>query len=59
METVEIKVAGKAIQARAGETVIHALWNAGMAELIETGCVGRLRCLHCNSAVSWGADDRN
>ena len=35
METVEIKVAGKAIQARAGETVIHALWNAGMAELIE------------------------
>ena len=40
METVEIKVAGKAIQARAGETVIHALWNAGMAELIETGCVG-------------------
>ena len=50
METVEIKVAGKAIQARAGETVIHALWNAGMAELIETGCVGGV-CGACTVTV--------
>ena len=54
METVEIKVAGKAIQARAGETVIHALWNAGMAELIETGCVGGVcGACHCNRPISW------
>jgi len=52
METVEIKVAGKAIQARAGETVIHALWNAGMAELIATGCVGGV-CGACTVTVKF------
>ena len=50
MGTVEIKVAGKAIKARAGETVIHALWNAGMAELVETGCVGGV-CGACTVTV--------
>ena len=38
MKKVEIKIAGKSIQAKAGETVIHALWNIGMAEAIKTGC---------------------
>lgn len=28
-QTVAITVAGKAIQAREGETIIHALWQTG------------------------------
>ena len=39
-KTVEITVAGKAIQAREGETIIHALWQAGLGHEIQTGCVG-------------------
>lgn len=26
--------------ARAGETIIHAIWSAGMGDLIQTGCAG-------------------
>ena len=37
---VNITVAGKAIQAREGETIIHALWQAGLGHEIQTGCVG-------------------
>jgi len=37
---VNLTVAGKAIQAREGETIIHALWQAGMGTAIQTGCVG-------------------
>jgi formate hydrogenlyase subunit 6/NADH:ubiquinone oxidoreductase subunit I len=37
---VNITVAGKAIQARVGETIIHALWQAGLGHEIQTGCVG-------------------
>ncbi len=37
---VNITVAGKAIKAREGETIIHALWQAGMGTTIQTGCVG-------------------
>jgi formate hydrogenlyase subunit 6/NADH:ubiquinone oxidoreductase subunit I len=37
---VNITVAGKAIQAREGETIIHALWQAGLGHDIQTGCVG-------------------
>ena len=50
MKTVEIKVAGESIQARVGETVVHALWNAGKAELIKTGCVGGV-CGACTITV--------
>jgi Na+-translocating ferredoxin:NAD+ oxidoreductase RnfC subunit len=39
-KTVEIKISGKTIQARAGETLVHALWAAGMAESVKTGCAG-------------------
>jgi Fe-S oxidoreductase len=39
-KSVEIKISGKAIQAKAGETIIHALWSAGMAESVKTGCAG-------------------
>ncbi len=38
--TVEITVAGKSIKAREGETIIHALWQAGLGHEIQTGCVG-------------------
>ena len=37
---VNITVAGKAIQAREGETIIHALWQAGLGHEILTGCAG-------------------
>lgn len=37
---VDIKISGKTIQAKAGETIIHALWGAGMAESVKTGCAG-------------------
>ena len=50
MKTVEIKIAGKTIHAKAGETVIHALWTAGMAELIKTGCAGGV-CGACTITV--------
>jgi len=50
MKVIEIKVAGKTIQARVGETVIHALWAAGMAESIKTGCVGGV-CGVCTITV--------
>ena len=39
-KTVEIKISGKTIEAKVGETIIHALWSAGMAESIQTGCAG-------------------
>ena len=38
--TVNITVAGKAIEAREGETIIHALWQAGRGHDIQTGCAG-------------------
>lgn len=37
---VNLTVAGQAIQAREGETIIHALWQAGLGHTIQTGCVG-------------------
>ena len=50
MKTVAIKIAGESIQARVGETVIHALWNAGKAELIKTGSTGGV-CGACTITV--------
>jgi Fe-S oxidoreductase/ferredoxin len=50
MKTIVIMVAGESIQARVGETVVHALWNAGKAELIKTGCVGGV-CGSCTITV--------
>lgn len=38
--TVQISVAGKNITARTGETIIHAIWAAGLGGLIQTGCAG-------------------
>lgn len=39
-ETVEITVSGKTIRAAAGETIMRAMWAAGMAADIQTGCAG-------------------
>ena len=52
---VDIKVAGKTIQAKAGETVIHALWAAGIAESVKTGCVGGV-CGACTITVRFPED---
>ena len=55
MKTIEIKVAGKTIRAKTGETVINALWGAGMAELVKTGCVGGV-CGACTITVRFRED---
>jgi succinate dehydrogenase/fumarate reductase-like Fe-S protein len=53
---VEIKISGKTIQAQAGETLIHAIWAAGMAESIKTGCAGGV-CGACTVTLRY-ADGR-
>jgi Fe-S oxidoreductase len=47
---VEIKVAGQTITARAGETIIHALWAANMGDAVKTGCVGGV-CGACTITI--------
>ena len=39
-KTVEIKISGKTIQAKLGETIVNALWASGIADSIKTGCAG-------------------
>ena len=39
-KTVEIKISGKTIQAKLGETIVNALWTSGIADSIKTGCAG-------------------
>ncbi|OGW15407.1 MAG: succinate dehydrogenase [Nitrospinae bacterium RIFCSPLOWO2_12_FULL_47_7] len=50
LSTVQISIAGKIIQARAGETIIHAIWAAGMGKQIQTGCAGGV-CGACTVSV--------
>ena len=50
VKTLDIKVAGKTIRAKVGETVISALWAAGMSESIKTGCVAGV-CGACTITV--------
>ena len=47
---VGIQVAGKTIKARAGETIIHALWAASMGDAVKTGCVGGV-CGACTVTI--------
>jgi succinate dehydrogenase/fumarate reductase-like Fe-S protein len=49
-ESIEISVAGEPVQARAGETIIHALWAAGMGDAVTTGCVGGV-CGACTVSI--------
>ncbi len=53
---VNLTVAGKTIQAREGETIIHALWQAGLGHEIQTGCVGGV-CGACTVTLRF-ADGR-
>jgi ferredoxin len=39
-KTVEIKISGKTIQAKVGETIVNALWASGIADNVKTGCAG-------------------
>ena len=39
-KTVEIKILGKTIQAKLGETIVNALWESGIADSVKTGCAG-------------------
>ncbi|HCG73055.1 MAG TPA: succinate dehydrogenase, partial [Nitrospina sp.] len=36
MKKIEIKISGKPISAKAGETIINALWAAGKGDLVKT-----------------------
>ena len=56
MKKIEIKISGKAISAHAGETIVHALWAAGMAESVQTGCAGGV-CGACTVTLRY-ADGR-
>ena len=56
METVNINISGKTIRAKAGQTIIHALWAAGLAEEVKTGCAGGV-CGACTVTLRF-PDDR-
>ena len=56
MKKIEIKISGKPISAQAGETIVHALWAAGMAESVQTGCAGGV-CGACTVTLRY-ADGR-
>ena len=56
MKIIEIKISGKPISAYAGETIVHALWAAGMAESVQTGCAGGV-CGACTVTLRY-ADGR-
>jgi len=52
MKKIEIKISGKPILAKAGETIIHALWAAGKGDLVKTGCAGGV-CGACTVTVRY------
>ena len=56
MKKIEIKISGKPISAYVGETIVHALWAAGMAESVQTGCAGGV-CGACTVTLRY-ADGR-
>lgn len=49
-QTVEIGICGKRVRATIGETIMHALWAAGMGKDIQAGCVGGV-CGACTVSV--------
>lgn len=52
MKSVEIKISGKPVSAQAGQTIVHALWSAGIAESVQTGCAGGV-CGACTVTVRY------
>ena len=57
MKKIEIKISGIPISAYPGETIVHALWAAGMAESVQTGCAGGV-CGACTVTLRY-ADGRS
>lgn len=49
---IEIKVAGKELQVKPGIPLIKALWNEGLPEEIQTGCMGGA-CGACTVTVRY------
>ena len=56
MKKIEIKISGKPISAYPGETIVNALWAAGMADSVQTGCAGGV-CGACTVTLRY-ADGR-
>ncbi|MCA9484861.1 MAG: (2Fe-2S)-binding protein [Nitrospina sp.] len=54
--TVNITVGGKPYKASPGQTIVHALWAAGQAQAISTGCAGGV-CGACTVSIRF-ADGR-
>ncbi len=52
MKKIEIKISGKPISAKVGETIVHALWAAGKGDLVKTGCAGGV-CGACTVTVRY------
>lgn len=55
-QQIEITVSGKPVRAAPGETIMHAMWAAGMAGEIQTGCIGGV-CGACTVTLRF-ADGR-
>jgi len=49
---VEIQIAGTPLPATEGETLVHALWAAGMGDRIKVGCVGGV-CGACTVSIQF------
>ncbi len=47
---VNILISGKTVQATEGETIVRALWSAGLGGLVEVGCAGGV-CGACTVTV--------
>ena len=57
LKNVEITVSGKPLLAKEGETIIQAIWAAGRANEIQTGCIGGV-CGACTVTIRF-SDGRN
>lgn len=49
-QQVALVIGGKPVRARAGETILHAAWSAGLAGTIQAGCAGGV-CGACTVSV--------
>ena len=54
---INLRISGKDLQATEGDTIVRALWAAGMAKEIQTGCVGGV-CGACTVTIRF-PDDRS
>lgn len=56
-EHIEVIVSGKALKARPGLTLTHALWEAGRAGEVQTGCDGGV-CGACTVSIQLKGDSK-